>query len=456
MTYPRCSTWIAEKTPCLMSSTIKWTKWSTSPSYTTATPKTGNKLALLTGCFTCITASIPLAALELQFENHELAFAARPRVAFINGEKGDESDGKAASLLLRLRAESQWASNLSSLLELDYVALGWESEFSNGVHFNGKPIIPDAEGFDLNQALLSYSLTNNIELSIGREAVNLGSQRFVGTNSFWQNEQTLDMAAVQLGFGAASHISYRYVDNANRIQGEDAGANLRLSDSNITQNGGLRPPQFLGDHDHQTHLLFADVKEWDYSRVQAYFYKMHIKDARPLSNKTLGARYEYKGRLGNLRPIVNAEFSLQERPKVADHSSIRYVNLEAGFGYRSNQLTVSYELLDENSQISFVTPLASLHDFNGWVDKFLLTPAGGLQDYSVQYIWRKNPWQIDARYHSFEAADGSGSYGDEFDVDISFNITRETQILLRYGNFKSSSESYSDEERVFIWLKYNL
>lgn len=395
-------------------------------------------------------------ALELKFENHDLKFAARPRIAFVNGEEGDESDGKAASLLLRLRAESQWASNLSSLLELDYVALGWENDFSNGVNFNSKPLIPDTEGFDLNQALLSYSLSNNMELSIGREAVNLGTQRFVGTNSFWQNEQTLDMAAVQIGFGSASHISYRYVVNANRIQGEDAGAKLRPNDANFIQNEGLRPPQFLGDHDHQTHLLFTNVKEWDYSRVQAYFYKMHIEDALTLSNNTLGIRYEYKGRLGNFRPIGNAEVALQERPEVADNSSIRYINLEAGFGYRSNQLLVKYELLDENSQISFVTPLASLHDFNGWADKFLLTPAGGLQDYSGQYIWRNNPWQIDARYHTFSAADGSGSYGDEFDVDISFNITRDTQILLRYGNFKSSSDSYADEERVFILLKYNL
>ncbi|GAB1258681.1 hypothetical protein [Aurantivibrio plasticivorans] len=393
-------------------------------------------------------------ALELEFDNHELAFAARPRVAFVHGEGGDDSDAKAASLLLRLRADSEWTDNVSTVLELDYVALGWENEFTNGVNFNGKPVIPDSEGFDLNQALLSYSITNNLNLFIGREAVNLGNQRFVGTNSFWQNEQTLDMTGMQFGFGTASTISYRYVDNANRIQGEDAGTKLRSSDANFIQQGGQRPPQFLGNHDHQTHLLFADVKEWDYSRVQTYFYRMHIDDALALSNNTLGARYEYKGRIAYVRPIVNAEFALQERPEIADNSSIRYLNIEVGFGYRSSQLTLNYELLDGNSNVSFVTPLASLHDFNGWADKFLLTPAGGLKDYSLQYIWRNNPWQIDARYHSFKAANGSGSYGDELDVDMSFNITRDSQLLLRYANFKASSPAYNDEERVFLQFLY--
>ena len=42
---------------------------------------------------------------------------------------------------------------------------------------------------------------------------------------------------------------------------------------------------------------------------------------------------------------------------------------------------VGYKLLGSNDgQCGFVTPLATLHKFNGWTDYFLVTPAQSLEE----------------------------------------------------------------------------
>lgn len=426
------------------------------PSFTMAMQKIGKRpsytIGYLIGLITLTSTVQPTIALEYSVNSHTFEFGTRARVAHVD----TDNDAKAASLLLRLRAESEWSTQFSTLLELDYVALGWEDEFSNGAHFNGNPVIPDTAGMDLNQALMRYSPTNTLQLTLGREAVNLGNQRFVGTNGFWQNEQTLDTAGFRFEFGMASDIVYRYVDNANRINGDDAGKNLSPSDSNFVVNNGLRPAPFLGDHDHNTHLLFAQFKEWDYSQIQTYYFDMDIKDATVLSNQTLGLRYEYKGRWGKLRTQAHGELALQKRTQINNDATLEFYDIGTGIGYRSSEISINYQRLGENNGISFVTPLASLHDQNGWVDKFLITPSSGLRDYSLQYIWRQSPIKIDALYHIFHSDNHDSEIGKEFDMDIIFKLNRDNSFLFRYANFFAGRSNYTDEQRVFLMYTYNL
>jgi hypothetical protein len=421
-----------------------------------ATPMTGNTSASFVGLIASIvltTAVIPSAsALVYELEDHTLELGARARIANVTAD----NNARAMSFLLRLRAESEWTPQLSTLFELDHVELTWQDEFSNGEFFNDRPVVPDVAGTDLNQALLRYSPTNTVQLSLGREAINLGNERFVGTNGFWQNEQTLDTAGFNYEFGFASHFLYRYVDNANRITGNNSGKNLASSDTNFNTNNGQRPAAFLGDHDHDTHLLFAELKEWDYSQVQAYYFDMDIKDATALSNKTLGFRYEYTGRWNNLRTLAHAELALQERTEINNDAILQYYDLGAGIGYRANEISINYQRLEENNGTSFVTPLASLHNYNGWADKFLSTHSSGLRDYEVQYIWRQNPIKIDARYHSFHTDNNNSKLGEELDIDFSVKLSRHDTVRFRYANFVSGEGDYSDETRVFLMYSHHL
>ena len=56
--------------------------------------------------------------------------------------------------------------------------------------------------------------------------------------------------------------------------------------------------------------------------------------------------------------------------------------LEGGLTFREVRLWRSgYELLGSDGvTVAFSTPLATLHAFEGWADKFLATPAAGITD----------------------------------------------------------------------------
>lgn len=411
----------------------------------TVTPKIGNKASLLLifSAFLLLLISIPTSyAIEYQWRDHTLALSARTRLANVHNPSG--SHAKAASTLLRLQVNSQWGENLATTIETDYVKLFWESDFTNGVNLNGKPVIPDVGGFDLNQAVLRYQVSNTLMLSLGREVLNWGSQRFIGGNGFWQNEQAFDSAGFTYEFASASTVRYRYIDNANRIQGDKATAN------------GLRPVKFLGDHSHDTHALFMTFNEWDFWRFQTYYFDINIEEAKVLSNQLVGARIDYKNRLGRFKVLANIEFAKQKRKSVGGKAHyIDYHHFMAGLGYRSNQLVFSYERLGQANGVSFVTPLASLHEQNGWADKFLLTPKDGLLDYSLQYIWRKSPIKIEVRYHHFHSDNSGNLLAKESDLDFDIKMGKPHLIRLRLADFKAEDVQYQNEHRVFFMYRYH-
>lgn len=407
---------------------------------------------LLTTTLLAIFPFITLSANIFDNDNHEFNVGFRPRIATVKSDV----DADAASLLMRASVESHWNERITSVLELDYVHLWWEDKFSNGVNFNGTPVIPDVSGLDLNQLAIQFKATNTLSISLGREAVNLGNQRLVGTNNFWQNEQTFDGASLTYELGSASSISYRYVSNANRINGEQADATLSPNDSNFTQNNGIRPAKFLGDHSHDTHLFWAEYREFDHSIIQGYYFDIDIEEAPGLSNRTLGARIEIKRRLNKKRVFAHAELALQQRPNVHTSQYTRYYNIGAGIGYLTHELAVNFEQLGENNGMSFVTPLASLHETNGWADKFLITPSTGLDDYSLRYIWRLSPWKFNLRYHLFNRDDTSSTIGKELDIDISYKLAHKNIVLLRFADFNSQTDNFTSEQRLFLQYIYNL
>lgn len=413
------------------------------------TQKIGNKLKYL-ALFTLFGTT--QAHSNWNNENQEFEFGFRPRIAHME----DDPSGRTASALFRFQLKSQWQESFNTLIEVDHVELAWEDDFSNGVFFNNKPSIPDAGGTDLNQFLLNYSATNHLSFSIGREVIKFANQRFVGSNGFWQNEQSFDAAGFQYEFGTASSVQYRYLNKARRITGAQAGKNLSPSDSNFDAANGLRPAAFLGVHNHDTHLIHLDYKDLDNLKLSAYFYEINIVEAKTLSNRSFGASVEYKNNLDGLRIVSYAELALQKRTSTNSDSLIPYIHLQFELGKNAHNLAFHYEQLSSKNNVSFVTPLASLHDFNGWNDRFLITPASGLKDYSLRYLWRKSNWKVDVRYHLFKRDSDEQKLGNEIDVDFAYRFDRDNTLLLRVADVSSSNGFIQSEKRIMLQFSHNL
>jgi hypothetical protein len=384
--------------------------------------------------------------------SHSVEFASRSRLAYVDSPRGD---GQSGSILLRLTLSSDWNDALSSIFELDHVTSFFKDDHSDGVRLNGKPLIPDAPGADLNQFLLIYK-QNHLGLTLGRQRIEYDNQRFIGSANFWQNEQTFDAINAELAIKSGSRFNYAYIANANRIFGDKAEGQT-VEDNNVYYSYPLddRPVTLLGDHKHDTHLFRFEFNEWDYFRWIPYLYLIDNKDAPALSNNTLGSRSLFSYRADLIRYRAELEAAIQELHTLDIQPRPGYFALELGLGYKTVELVARHETLDSNRNTGFVTPLASAYRFQGAAGIFVVTPATGITDNSLGINWRPRPWRIDASFHTFNT-DGQ-KLGREFDIDIIYQADRRHKIMLRYADFQSSDEAiYDSQQKIYLDYSFNL
>jgi hypothetical protein len=117
----------------------------------------------------------------------------------------------------------------------------------------------------------------------------------------------------------------------------------------------------------------------------------------------------------------------------------------------------------------FVTPLATLHKFNGWADVFLKYTAGsnkyGLNDYYVSVgFLNKKIGKILGVYHKFKStsdfSNGGNDFGDEFDVLYTRKIFKKVNLTLKYAQYNADDDAKyagignKDTTKAWIMLTY--
>ena len=396
-----------------------------------------------------LTLVLPCAASALS-DWHDFSLNFRSRLADM---EVDGNDGHAASSRIRANIQSQWTNNLTSTFELDYVASALKDEHSDGVRFNGKPVIPDAPGVDLNQAFFSFNIAG-ADTQVGRQTLSWDEERFIGHIAVWQNEQSFD--ALSLRYTTLNNFifNYHYIANAHRIFGMDAGPALRSTDLNFAAEGGKRPLARRGRHRHNTHAIQLAYEGFDYHKFSWFFLDIENKTATRLSSATAGFRYQFNIKHGSWRYHTKLQYAIQDQD---DHTKkLDYQHLTLGTGYGEISLFAQYERLDGDGIAAFTTSLATGHEHQGWADLFLTTPNQGIEDYSLRLLWRHSPWKLDIRYHRFYAviddAFNQNNHGDEIDFDISYQIDKQQNFSLRYARFmpnNSSNSALPEVQRVF-------
>jgi hypothetical protein len=384
------------------------------------------------------------------FATAEQEFEAEIRARAVHMQEPTR-DGRAASFVVRAAWHGHWHDTISTLFEWEHVETGWKDDHSDGLRFNGAVFMPDVESSELNQAALKFQY-QQWQINLGRQKINLDRQRFIGSNSFWQNEQTFDALDVQYDFLSASHIRYLHIANVNRIFGDDADEALSMNDVNYGANNGMRPANRLGDHKHNTHALLLRLAEWDFSELQFYYYDIDNRDLRASSNRTFGANYRFEKRISAINWRAELEYAQQQMTEF-NSSNPSYQRVEFAAGYKSREISYQREVLGGDNGRGFVTPLASIHEFNGWADQFVTVPGTGLIDQNVQFVWRKAPVKFDLRHHWFESEQTGTDWGREFDLDFTIKLNRQQRFLLRLSDFRSSSISranFPSEKRVFF------
>lgn len=337
-------------------------------------------------------------------------------------------DGLANTLRTKLGYKTGVWKGLSGVLEFEHSAEIAGGDYNNTI--NGKsayPVIADPNHTEVNQAYLAYTGISKTTLAVGRQALNLGTQRFVGTVGWRQNDQTFDAAAIINNSIKDLTFVYGYVWNVNRIFGND------------------HP---MGDLKTKTNVVDVTYKGIKGLTVNAYGLMIDLDaiGAKGLNTNTFGIRASGSQDLdGGAKILYAAEYASQTDAanNPMDYST-KYFNFEAGVGFNGLTIKGGIETLGSDDGVaSFTTPLATLHKFNGWADKFLGTPANGLRDLyaSAAYAVKGTESLLDGTtfsviYHDFKSDVGGVHHGSEWDASIGTKVDR-FNVLFKFAKYNA-------------------
>ena len=358
-------------------------------------------------------------------------------------QKGFDKDAEASTVRTRLTLTTANYHGFTVQLEADDVTSVGPNDYNSTE--NGKteyPVVADPEGTDLNQAWLQYK-TSTVAAKLGRQRVVHGSQRFVGGVVWRQNEQTYDglRALVTPINGLSVDVSYVY--NVNRVFGPDDGGN---------------PADWEGDN----FLLRADYAINDNHSITGFGYMVDVEEQGGYpSSKTVNAStdtygIEYRGRFRENLTLAAAYATQSDAGDSALDYDADYYMAEAGVEIAGIDIKAGYEVLASDNGVGFQTPLATLHKFQGWADKFVATPGEGVEDAHLSIGGKLGPVKVLAVYHDFQAESSSEDWGTEIDLVATWPVLSYLTLQAKYASFDSDNDAYSDTDKFWLTAQLKL
>jgi len=337
---------------------------------------------------------------------------------------------------LRARFGYRWVASprWTVFAEGEYVEGLFNANYNSTTNGNTAfPVVADPDATELNQAFVSYA-ESGFKATLGRQRLVFDNHRFIGNVGWRQNEQTFDALDLTYKLAATGpSLRYAYLDRAQRIFGDASAQGAWNLDSHAFSINQTLP---LGS-------------------ITGYAYLIDNQDVATGSLATYGLRWSGSQVLSSawklgwtLEAAQQKDYANNPLPVSADYRFI-----EPTLGYGEFTAKVGYERLEGNGVSAFQTPLATLHAFNGWADRFVSTPGNGLEDVYVGVGGKHGSWNWQALWHDFSADRGSADYGTEFDAQLGYAFTPAINTLIKLADYRSDGFS-SDETKLWLSLEY--
>jgi hypothetical protein len=330
------------------------------------------------------------------------------------------NDADAATWRMRLGFETGKAWSTALLVEGELV---WPLETDYNSTTNGAtmyPVVADRETQELNRLQLTNTAIPLTTLTAGRQRIMLDDQRFIGNVGWRQNEQTFDSVRVVNKSLPDTTLDLAYVSQVNRVFGNDSPQGRYEGDS------------VLANVSHQSpHGKLTAFGYWlDFEPM------IGVPAAVRDSSATYGVRFSGEKPLSRVKLSYAVSYARQRDD--ADNPlafELDYYLAELTGAYRAYSLGAGVEILEGDGVKGFTTPLATLHKFQGWADKFLATPANGVEDRYVNAgLTFKGAGPVDtlaalASYHDYRAERLSMDYGTEINAQLQAKWRRFTALV---------------------------
>jgi len=288
------------------------------------------------------------------------------------------------------------------------------------------PVVADPEVYEVNRFQFTNTSLPGTTLTLGRQRILLDDQRFVGNVGWRQNEQTFDALRIVNKSVENLVIDATYFNRVNRVfgpgspQGHYEGNSGLLNAAYQTKAGKITAFSYLLDFDSIAAVPAA------------------VRD----STSTCGLRFSGEKPVGNVKLAYAASYAQQ-----SDYGN-NPLNFDLGYEFAEGTMTfaqfsfgIGAEIMEGNGVKGFTTPLATLHKFQGWDDKFLTTPANGMEDrYATFGVTLKAVAALDsialvAAYHDYQAEHIDADYGSEVNLSLLAKI-KKVSVMLKFADYQ--------------------
>jgi hypothetical protein len=359
--------------------------------------------------------------------------------------EGVDQDGKpenanALTGRLRMGYTTGTIRGFHGLVELEAITDIGDDRYDSTQ--NGRdqfPVVADPEDAEFNQAYLGWAGGADLSVKLGRQRIIMNNARVIGNVGFRQNEQTFDAITFKAKPHGKLDLTGGFIDNANRIFGEHNPTPARANtDLNMI---------YLN----LTHACSA-------GNFSLYYTGIENEDNPLVSHRNIGLRFSGGHDINSKAKLLYTAEYIDQSDYADAPSSVdaEYILGEVGLTAKKVTYKVGYEMLGGDGVYGFATPLATGHAFNGWTDKFLSTPATGIDDLYVSVSGKIKGWKVLGAFHDFSANEGDLDHGSETGVLIAKKFAKGLYgVSAKYAMYDADNHA-TDTSKLWVALDINL
>jgi len=346
----------------------------------------------------------------------------RPRVEFVDDDGMAAADpAKAFTVRTVLGYKTAPISGITAYVEAEDIrALGDDYHIRVVQPKPQYAEVVDPERTAVNQAYLA-----GYGLKIGKQKVNYNNARFIGDVAWRQDDQTF----TAISYEKAKLLPWldlqaTYANKVAMISGQDGDIRLPIVNLKARTPIGANVTLFWAGLEGKEAATLTPVNDFllaNASSVRSREYRVIRVDGKK-------GKFLYDLSLG--RQLAYADGTDANVPD-AD-----YQDIQLGYDFGKAVVKIQQEKLDTK----FATPLATLHAFNGWADRFLVTPNGGLVDNNIKISGKAYGMGLAAAYHQFKSESGGIDFGSEIDASVSKTFTPNLSGLIKFAHFNGTGD----------------
>lgn len=355
-------------------------------------------------------------------KNGKATLQVRPRLEYVDDDAAATADpAKAFIVRTVLGYKTAPISGITAYVEAEDIrALNDEYHVPVVQPNPDFATVVDPESTAINQAWLA-----GYGFKLGKQKLVYNNARFIGDVAFRQDDQTF------------TAISY---EKAKLLSWLDLQASYSTKVAMINgQSGDIRMP-----------VVNLKARTPVGATVTLFWAGIEGKEDAGLSPATAGLvantgsdkSREYRVvRVDGKHGKFLYDFSRGRQLAYADASETLvpdadYSDVQIGYDFGPVLVRLQQETLEKG----FQTPIATLHAFNGWADRFLATPATGLVDTNIKFSGKAAGLGLALAVHHFEADEGGKVFGKEINASVSKTFTPNWSGMIKVAHFDGSGE----------------